>query len=175
MISIKSQLINLSFILTQSSLSYLCSAYGKSEHEHLYPKDVEKRAIVDLYLQFDLSTLFQRTYEYFFPTILFGALLDEAKKAKLAEGLHFFEAMLNKDKKFCTSDDLTIADISLCITVSQIEAFEFDLYPYPKVRKWIINCKNELQQYGYEVMIRITKSSMTSIKFCLFLFCLGNK
>ena len=145
------------------------SAYGKSEHEHLYPKDVEKRAIVDLYLQFDLSTLFQRTYEYFFPTILFGALLDEAKKAKLAEGLHFFEAMLSKDKKFCTSDDLTIADISLCITVSQIEAFEFDLYPYPKVRKWIINCKNELQQYGYEVMIRILQSSMTSTNFSFLL------
>lgn len=155
-------------------LTYLVSAYGKNEHSYLYPKDVDKRAIVDLYLQFDLSTLYQRTYEYYFPTILFGALLDETKKAKLAEGLLFFEAMLSKDKKFCTSDVLTIADLSLCITTSQIEAFEFDLYPYPKVRKWLTNCKAELAQYGYDVMIRNSKfigiSHMFSILTFVFLF-----
>lgn len=53
-------------------LTYLVSAFGKSEHEHLYPKDVNKRAIVDLFLQFDLSTLYQRVLEYFFPTIALG-------------------------------------------------------------------------------------------------------
>ena len=109
--------------------------------------------MVDLFLHFDLSTLYQRTHEYFFPTILFGALLDEPKKAKLAEGLQFFEAMLSKDKKFCTSDEFTVADLSLCITVSQIEAFDFDLYPYQKVRKWLVNCETELEQYGYEVSL----------------------
>lgn len=53
-------------------MTYLVSAFGKSEHEHLYPKDVDKRAIVDLYLQFDLVTLYQRMLEYFFPTIILG-------------------------------------------------------------------------------------------------------
>lgn len=131
-------------------LTYLVSAYGKSEHEHLYPKEINKRALVDLYLHFDLATLYQRTVEYFFPIIILGAHLDETKKARLVEALGFFEAML-KGKKFATGEDFTVADLSLCVTVSQIEAFDFDLYPFPKVRKWLVECKNYLQPYGYQV------------------------
>lgn len=134
------------------SLTYLVSAYGEGETKKLYPRDFDKRALVDLYLQFDLSTLYQRTLEYYFPTILLGAHLDEAKKARLAEALQFFEAMLNKERKFSTSDDFTVADLTLCVTVSQIEAFKFDMLPYPKVRKWLKECKMELECYGYEVI-----------------------
>lgn len=135
------------------SLTYLVSAYGEGDAKKLYPKDVEKRALVDMYLQFDLSTLYQRTLEHYFPTILLGAHLDEAKKARLAEALQFFEAMLNKERKFATSDDFTVADLALCITVSQIEAFKFDMLPYPKVRKWLKECKVELESFGYEVRV----------------------
>lgn len=126
------------------------NAFGKSEHEHLYPKDVNKRALVDLHLQFDLSTLYARTLDYFFPTIILGALLDETKKARLAEALRFFEAML-KNKKFTTGDDFTLADLALCVTISQIEAFDFNLTPYPKTRKWLVECKKELEPFGYQV------------------------
>lgn len=131
-------------------MTYLFSAFGKSEHEHLYPKDFNKRAVVDMHLHFDLSTLYQRTLEYFFPTIILGAPLDESKKARLSEALGFFESML-KNKKFSTGDDFTIADLALCVTVSQIDAFEFNLHPYPKIRKWLVECKNELEPFGYEV------------------------
>lgn len=131
-------------------LTYLVSAFGKSEHEHLYPQDVRKRALVDLHLNFDLSTMYQRTLDYFFPTIILGAPLDESKKARLAEALGFFEAML-KNKKFVTGDDFTLADLSLCVTVSQIESFEFNLFPFPKVRKWLTECKAELEPFGYQV------------------------
>jgi glutathione S-transferase len=136
-------------------LTYLVSAFGKSEHEHLYPKDLTKRALVDLHLHFDLSTLFQRTLDYFFPTIILGAPLDESKKARLSEALKFFESML-KNKKFSTGDDFTIADLALCVTVSQIEAFDFNLNPYPKIRKWFVECKNELEPYGYQVSALIS-------------------
>lgn len=132
------------------------SAFGKSEHQHLYPSDVNKRALVDLFLQFDLSTLYQRMLEYFFPTIILGAPLDESKKARLLEALGFLETML-KNKKFTTGDDFTLADLTLCVTVSQIEAFQFGLNPFPKVRKWLVECKNELESFGYAV------SSMTSM------------
>lgn len=132
-------------------LTYLVSAYGKSEHEHLYPKDISKRALVDLHLHFDLSTLYQRTLDYFFPTILLGAHLDEAKKARLSEALGFFETMLKSSKKFATGDCFTIADLSLCITVSQIEAFDFNLRPFPKIKSWLSECKKELEPHGYVV------------------------
>lgn len=131
-------------------LTYLVSAFGKSEHEHLYPKDLAKRALVDMFLHFDLSTMYQRTLEYFFPTIILGAHLDESKKARLAEALGFFESML-KNKKFATGDDFTLADLSLCVTISQIEAFDFSLLPYPKIRKWFTECKTWLEAFGYKV------------------------
>lgn len=131
-------------------LSYLVSAFGKSEHDHLYPKDPSQRALVDLFLQFDLSTMYQRTLEFFFPTMILGAALDETKKARLDEALGFFEAML-KGKRFTTGDDFTIADLSLCVTLSQIEAFDFHLHPYPKIRKWMSECRAELEPYGYKV------------------------
>lgn len=142
-------------------LTYLVNAFGKSEHEHLYPKDVNKRALVDLHLYFDLSTMYQRTLDYFFPTIILGAPLDETKKARLTEALGFFEAML-KNKKFTTGDDFTIADLALCVTISQIDAFEFNLYPFPKTRKWLNECRKELEPFGYHV------SSMNQITVANF-------
>ncbi|KAG5673361.1 hypothetical protein PVAND_003418 [Polypedilum vanderplanki] len=144
-------------------LTYLVNAFGKDEHAYLYPNDVDKRAIVDLYLQFDLSTLYQRMHDYFFPTILLGAPLDETKKAKLAEGLRYFENMLKADKLFATGNDFTIADLSLCITVSQIEAFNFDMLPYPKVRKWLALCKHELEPYDYDEINTTAATILASI------------
>uniref|UniRef100_A0A182JCM3 glutathione transferase n=1 Tax=Anopheles atroparvus TaxID=41427 RepID=A0A182JCM3_ANOAO len=128
-------------------LSYLVSAYGKDEN--LYPKDFRSRAIVDQRLHFDLGTLYQRVVDYYFPTIQLGAHLDLTKKAKLAEALGWFEAML-KQFHWSAANHFTIADIALCVTVSQIEAFQFDLLPYPKVRAWLQKCKDELEPHGYK-------------------------
>lgn len=127
------------------------SAFGKGEHESLCPKDINKRALVDLYLQFDLATLYQRTLEYFFPTIMMSAPLEETKKARLAEALLFFDEMLKGNKRFCTSNEFTVADLALCVTVSQIDAFQFDMRPYVRVKKWFIECRNELIPFGYDV------------------------
>lgn len=139
------------------------SAFGKSEqHESLYPKDINKRALVDLYLQFDLSTLYQRTLEYFFPTIMISAPLEETKKARLAEALLFFDEMLKGNKRFCTSNEFTLADLALCVTVSQIDAFQFDMRPYLRVKKWFIECRNELSPFGYDV-------SSANFELCIYL------
>nr|XP_019544049.2 glutathione S-transferase D7 [Aedes albopictus] len=128
-------------------LAYLVSAYGKDES--LYPKDFRSRAMVDQRLHFDLGTLYQRVVDYYFPTIMVGAHLDQTKKAKLAEALGWFDAML-KQYQWAAANHFTIADITLCVTVSQIEAFEFDLHPYPKVRAWLAKCKEELEPHGYQ-------------------------
>ncbi|EAT47841.1 AAEL001090-PA [Aedes aegypti] len=128
-------------------LSYLVSAYGKDES--LYPKDFRSRAMVDQRLHFDLGTLYQRVVDYYFPTIMVGAHLDQTKKAKLAEALGWFDAML-KQYQWAAANHFTIADVTLCVTVSQIEAFEFDLHPYPKVRAWLAKCKEELEPHGYK-------------------------
>ncbi|GAB0088259.1 Glutathione S-transferase D7 [Sergentomyia squamirostris] len=133
-------------------LMYLVSAYA--EDDTLYPRDLQKRAIVDQRIHFDLGTLYQRAGDYFFPTLFVGAHLDESKKARLAEALGWFEDIL-RGRKWVATDNFTIADLTLCVTISQIEAFDFELGPYPKIRAWFQNCKDELDPYGYDEINRI--------------------
>lgn len=153
-------------------LTYLASMYGKDDS--LYPKDVRIRALVDQRLHFDLGTLYQRTFDYFvrtaqgffmslgkgnyispfefpfqFPTMRLGAPLDETKKARLEEALGWLETIM-KNRTWAAAEQFTVADLSLCVTVSQIESFGFDLKPYPKTRIWLEKCKEELEPFGYQ-------------------------
>ena len=77
-----------------------------------------------------------------------GAHLDQTKKAKLTEALGWFDAMLKKTT-YAAASHLTIADISLCVTVSQIEAFGFEMQSFHKIKAWLLKCKEELEPYGY--------------------------
>jgi hypothetical protein len=60
------------------------------------------------------------------------------------------EALL-KGRTYAAADNFTVADICLCVTVSQIEAFGFELVPYKNIRAWLKKCKEELEPFGYEV------------------------
>lgn len=94
-----------------------------------------------------------------------GASLDESKKAKLDEALGWFDSIL-KGRTWCAANNITVADITLLVTVSQIEAFDFDLKPYTRVTAWLNRCKAALESYGYEVMA-------SSVGFCFFVFTLN--
>lgn len=83
--------------------------------------------------------------------MFFGAPLDESKKARLEEALGWFDVML-KGRTWCAHDSITVADITLCVTVSQIEAMDFDLKPYARIMPWLNRCKGALEPYGYEVL-----------------------
>lgn len=76
--------------------------------------------------------------------------LDEAKTAKLNEALGYFEAML-KGRTWAAVNNFSLADLSLTVTVSQIEYIEFDLEPYTRVRTWLERCKDYLRPHGYDV------------------------
>ncbi|XP_053945502.1 glutathione S-transferase D7 isoform X1 [Anastrepha ludens] len=132
---------------SRAILQYLAAAYGKDDS--LYPKDVRTRAMVDQRLQFDLSTLYARTFDYFFPTIFHGSPLNASKKAKLCEAFNWFNEML-RDHEFSATDNFTIADITLSVTVSQCEAFGFDISAYDYVMVWLQRCKDYLLPYEYE-------------------------
>lgn len=84
------------------------------------------------------------------PTVFMGAPLEESKKSKLNEALYWLESML-KGRTWLAAEHFTIADLTCGVTVSQIEAFEFDLRSYPKVRDWLQRFKDELEPYGYQV------------------------
>lgn len=79
-----------------------------------------------------------------------GATLDDAKREKLMEALQFFDEML-KGRTWSAVNQFTIADLSLTITVAQLEFFDFDLQPYIRVRTWLQRCKEFLRPHGYDV------------------------
>lgn len=102
--------------------------------------------------------------------MFYGAPLDESKKAKLAEALGFFDTVL-KGNQWAAADQFTIGDLSLCVTVSQIEAFGFDLGPYPRVRAWFQKCKEELEPFGYQVYNVLYRIYLLGWFFIMFFFC----
>ncbi|KAM8703101.1 hypothetical protein ACLKA7_005433 [Drosophila subpalustris] len=132
---------------SRAILSYLVAAYGKSDE--LYPTDIRVRALVDQRLQFDLGTLYQRLTDYYFPTMFIGAPLDEGKRARLTEAVGWFNAIM-EGRDFAAADHFTIADLSLLVTVSQLEAFGLELRPYKHVRHWLERCKDHMAPYDYE-------------------------
>lgn len=85
---------------------------------------------------------------------MMGAPLDETKKAKLDEAVGWFNSILKRihvKKPFVTGSNFTIADIALLVTVSQLEAFGYDLSHYGLVLQWLKQCKNHMEKYDYEV------------------------
>ncbi|XP_050323478.1 glutathione S-transferase D7 isoform X2 [Bactrocera neohumeralis] len=132
---------------SRAILQYLAAAYGKDDT--LYPKDVRVRAMVDQRIQFDLGTLYARMYDYYIPTALWSAPLDESKKARLAEAFDWFNSTL-KGQEFAAADHFTIADLTLLVTVSQCEAFGFAVDSYNRVKHWLQRCKDHMAPYDYE-------------------------
>nr|QIC35737.1 glutathione S-transferase delta 1 [Ostrinia furnacalis] len=137
------------FILWESRaiMTYFVNAYGRDDA--LYPKNPRLRAVVDQRLQFDLSTLSMRYSNLYGPMIFKGVPMDEEKASKLNEAIDWLNTMLD-GKAFVAGDNLTLADISMIVTFTNLEAFEYDFSKYENVVKWFGNTKKALAPYGYE-------------------------
>lgn len=137
------------YILTESRaiMCYLVDKYG-AEDDPLYPKDAQLRGRVLERLMFDQGCLFARLVDYYnFAWIFKGEDLDETKSPALDEAFGFLDKYL-ESSDWAAGDSLTIADVSLAVTVSQAELFGYDLEPYANINRWFEACKNEI--VGYE-------------------------
>nr|QLI62209.1 glutathione S-transferase 13 [Streltzoviella insularis] len=137
------------FILWESRaiMTYLVSAYGSDDT--LYPKNARLRALVDQRLYFDLGTLYQRYLDLYAPILFKGEEYDDEKADKLNEALDWLNTML-EGKTFVAGDNLTIADISIVVTFTNLEALDYDLNAYDNVKKWFARTKKALEPYGYK-------------------------
>ncbi|XP_032294959.1 glutathione S-transferase D7 isoform X1 [Drosophila virilis] len=146
---------------SRAILSYLVAAYAKSDE--LYPTDIRVRALVDQRLHFDLGTLYQRLTDFYFPTMFIGAPLDEVKRARLTEAVGWLNAIL-EGREYAAADHFTIADLTLLVTVSQLEAFDFELRPFKHVKQWLDRCKEHMAPYDYDEL-NASKASMLADMF----------
>ncbi|KAF4522945.1 hypothetical protein B566_EDAN012640 [Ephemera danica] len=125
--------------------SYLANKYGKDDS--LYPKDPQKRALVDSRLYFDQGTLYQRFGDLYYPAIFGGAPLDDGKKKKLEEALEFLDKFLD-GQEWVAGNDLTIADISLVASVTTVDIVGFDLSKYNNITSWLARAKSSISGYS---------------------------
>ena len=137
------------FILWESRaiLAYLVNAYGKDDS--LYPKNPRQRAIVDQRLNFDIGTLFPRYLNLYYPMLFRGDEYNQENADKLNEALGWLNIFLEKSA-FVAGDNLTIADISIIVTITSLDAFKFDFSEHENLTKWFERTKKALEPYDWE-------------------------
>ena len=132
--------------------TYLIEKYGKTDS--LYPKEPQKRAVVNQRLYFDMGTLYGAFAEYLYPQIFAKQPADPEKFKKLETAVGFLNTFL-EGKLYAAADSLTVADIALVATISTIELAKVDFAKFPNVEKWYNNLKAvtpgyDLNQSGIE-------------------------
>jgi len=140
--------------------TYLANKYGKDDS--LYPKDPQRRAVIDRLLYFDGCTLYSSFAAYYYPQVFGGAPPNAEKLAELKKSLSYLETFLG-DKKYVTGDQLTLADLSLVATISTLELIDLKFEDWPKVSAWLGRLKQlpyykEANQNGIDMFKEFVKS-----------------
>jgi len=135
------------FVLWESRaiMAYLASKYGKDDS--IYPKDPEKRALVDRMLYFDMGTLYKCMIDYFQPILYNGATGDPQKANALKQSLDYLDMYL-EDTSYAAGDQLTIADFSLLASVTHLEGVDWSYKSYDNINRWVNRLKSELPYYA---------------------------
>lgn len=126
---------------SRAILGYLVEQYGKTDS--LYPKEAKQRALVNQRLYFDVSTLYQRFADYYYPQIFAKAPANPENFKKIEQAFEFLNAFL-EGQTYAAGDSLTLADFALAATVSTFEVAQFDFSKYANVAKWYAKCKSTM-------------------------------
>lgn len=128
-------------------LAYLANKYAKNgDQEQLYPKDIQKRSIVDQMLHFDSGTFYVKTINYF-KTQFYHGIVNKDLEPEFKEKCRVFEKILNRSL-FAAGNHVTVADIALMSTVHIALACDFDFgKEFPVIGSWIQRVKDALPFY----------------------------
>lgn len=135
------------FVLYESRamLMYLVEKYGQDDA--LYPRDARERAIVNHRLFFDVSLLYQRFSDYFYPQIFADKPAVEEKLLSFHVALGYLDTFL-ATSKWTAGDRLTIADFTIAASVRTFHVADVDLSAYANVGRWYKQCEAELPYWS---------------------------
>lgn len=125
------------FVLWESRAiaCYLADKYGKDDQ--WYPKDLQKRAVVNQRLYFDSASLYVKIRAICFPILFLGETeIKQSLKDDLNSTLSFLNQFLEKTK-WVAADHPTIADTSIYASMSSILAVGWDISSFPNIQRWI--------------------------------------
>ncbi|XP_076237180.1 glutathione S-transferase 1-1-like [Calliopsis andreniformis] len=138
------------FILSDShAISiYLLDKYA--EDDSLYPKDPQKRALVNQFLFFDADNLFTPLKAVIKP-LIFDEMtsIPEPQIKAMQAGCEMLNTYL-EGKTWLVGDSYTIADIS-CVTTVSVTFSIVNLNDYPNVKTWMQRCEAELPGYKEDI------------------------
>ncbi|XP_020817396.1 glutathione S-transferase D4 [Drosophila serrata] len=117
---------------------YLVEKYGKDDS--IYPKDPQKRAVINQRLYFDMGTLHDSFMNYYYPFIRTGKLGHADNFKKIETAFEFLNTFL-EGQDYVAGNQFTVADIAILSSVSTFEVVEFDISKYPNVARWYANAK----------------------------------
>ncbi|XP_017110732.2 glutathione S-transferase D7-like [Drosophila elegans] len=118
---------------------YLVEKYGKTDSP-LYPKDPQKRAVINQRLYFDMAILYDALTKYMYPLFRTGQLGDQESLDKLNAALELLNTFL-EGQDYVAGSKLSVADIVILATLSTIEMISFDLQKFPNVERWYKNAQ----------------------------------
>jgi len=130
---------------SRAIMTYLVNQYGKNDS--LYPKDPKKRAMVDQRLYFDLGTMYQSFADYYYPMVFAGVTPEQAKYDKMNNALSFLDKFL-EGENYVAGKTLTVADLTLVVTVSNFKLVDHDLSKYSNIQKWFTKIQAEAPKYN---------------------------
>jgi len=123
---------------SRAIMVYLVEKYGKDDK--LFPKDVQKQALINQRLYFDMGTLYKSFSEYYYPQIFLKKPANEENYKKIEVAFEFLNTFL-EGQTYSAGGDYSLADIAFLATVSTFDVAGFDFKRYANVARWYENAK----------------------------------
>lgn len=120
-------LIDEGFVIFESNtvMRYICNT--RDLEDHWYPKNPQKRALVDLYFDWHAQNV-EKITKYTYTSIGYNNLTKEEAKAITDKGLADLEnVFLSKHKFIASEDKVTIADLALVWHFRNLEFYGYEL------------------------------------------------
>lgn len=114
-------------------MTYMCSRYSKNSR--LYPKDLQKRAVVDRLLHYDLGSVYKTVSEYMYPQLFQAKPPDHDKESAMRKTFDYMNRQL-QGQKYMAGDDMTLADISMATNLALLELRSYKLDQWPLLNAW---------------------------------------
>lgn len=124
--------------------TYLIEKYAKDDS--LYPKDPQKRALINQRLYFDMGNMYHSFAEYLYPQCFGGAPADPSKLEKIDETMDLLEKFLD-GQNYVAGSSLTVADLCLACSVSNLSVIDYNMSKYKNTQKWLERIKSEAPSY----------------------------
>lgn len=128
-------LVDNGFTLWESRaiMVYLVEKYAKDDS--LYPKDLQKQALINQRLYFDMGTLYKSFADYYYPQIFRKLPANEEQFKKIEDSFALLDTFL-MESSFVAGNTQSLADIAILSSVSTFDVAGFAVKDYSNVQRW---------------------------------------